>query len=64
VEVAATGDNKNYDGGICIDPNIGDQSNPPSAARGRNQILYTGDGRALSAVSFQCSASKYKRQSA
>ena len=29
MEVAATRDNKNYDGGICIDPNIGDQSNPP-----------------------------------
>ncbi len=30
----------------------------PSAARGRNQILDTGDGRALSAVSFRRSASK------
>ena len=33
----------------------------PSAARGRNQILFTGDGRALSAVSFQCSCQREEK---
>jgi hypothetical protein len=36
----------------------------PSAAQGRNQISDIGNGRALSAVSFQHSASEHNRKNA